>query len=82
VLCLAFPLQPRRLTGTAPSRIDELEAVTVPVLVVQGERDPFGMPQPAPGRTVVSVAGDHGLKADLPAVAAAVEGWLPTVVRY
>ena len=49
VLCLAFPLQPARRTGAAPapSRLPELDAVTVPTLVVQGTRDPFGMPRPA-----------------------------------
>ena len=78
VLCLAFPLQPPRGADkpAAPSRIHELAAPEVPVLVVQGERDPFGMPPPARQRTVVVVAGDHGLKADPPAVRAAVQQWL------
>ena len=58
------------------SRLDELDAVEVPVLVVQGERDPFGMPPDAPGRTVVRVAGDHGLKAGLAALEQAVGAWL------
>ncbi len=81
VLCLAFPLQPpARRSGPAPSRLPELDAVTVPVLVVQGERDRFGMPPPGPRREVVRVAGDHGLKADLDAVAAAVRGWLSDVL--
>ena len=82
VLCLAFPLQPPRRSGKAPSpsRLDELDAVTVPTLVVQGARDPFGMPPPGAHRTVVEVPGDHGLKADLPAVADAVRGWLSGVV--
>ena len=44
VLCLAFPLQPPRRAAPAPSRLPELEAVTVPTLVVQGSRDAFGMP--------------------------------------
>jgi hypothetical protein len=48
----------------------------VPVLVVQGERDPFGIPPESATRTVVRVAGDHGLKADLPALTAAVRSWL------
>jgi hypothetical protein len=48
----------------------------VPTLVVQGEGDRFGMPPPGPARTVVKVAGDHGLKKDLDAVAAAVRDWL------
>jgi uncharacterized protein len=43
---------------------------------VQGESDPFGMPPPAPGREVAVVAGDHGLKRDLPALEAAVREWL------
>ena len=45
VLCLAFPLRPPRRTGPpAASRLPELDVVTVPTLVVQGERDPFGIP--------------------------------------
>jgi len=76
LLCLAFPLQPRRKTGAAPSRLPELDAVTVPVLVVQGERDPFGIPPGAASRRVLRVAGDHGLKSDLPAVTNAVRTWL------
>ncbi len=82
VLCLAFPLQPphRARTGAAPSRLPELDAVTVPTLVVQGARDPFGIPSATVRRTVVQVAGDHSLRTDLEAVAAAVRAWLPTVV--
>jgi predicted alpha/beta-hydrolase family hydrolase len=77
VLCLAFPLQPPR---AAQSRLSELDEVTVPTLVVQGARDPFGIPPATERRTVVQVPGDHGLKTDLQAVAAAVRGWLPGVV--
>jgi predicted alpha/beta-hydrolase family hydrolase len=79
VLCLAFPLQPpQRATaaGPTPSRLAELDAVTVPTLVVQGRGDRFGMPPAAPSRTVVAVAGDHGLKKDLTAVGDAVAAWL------
>jgi predicted alpha/beta-hydrolase family hydrolase len=79
VLCLAFPLQPpQRASATkpTPSRLPELEAVTVPMLVVQGRGDRFGMPPDGPHRTVVAVAGDHGLKSDLTAVGDAVAGWL------
>jgi predicted alpha/beta-hydrolase family hydrolase len=78
VLCLAFPLQPPRRSraAPAPSRLPELEAVAVPTLVVQGARDPFGMPPARSRRVVVEVPGDHSLKADLPAVAAAVQSWL------
>jgi len=76
VLCLAFPLRPPRRSGPATSRLPELDAVSVPVLVVQGDRDSFGVPPGSLTRTVVRVAGDHGLKKDLPAVRAAVGRWL------
>jgi predicted alpha/beta-hydrolase family hydrolase len=40
VLCLAFPLLPPRRGDKPPqSRLPELEAVKLPVLIVQGERD-------------------------------------------
>jgi predicted alpha/beta-hydrolase family hydrolase len=74
VLCLAFPVHPPG--RPEKSRLAELDAVDVPVLVVQGERDPFGMPPAAPHREVVTVAGDHSLKRDPAAVADAVTHWL------
>lgn len=82
VLCLAFPLQPPASKGKppSPSRLPELEAVELPMLIVQGDRDRFGMPPSAAGREVAVVPGDHGLKADTGAVAAAVRSWLPEVV--
>jgi predicted alpha/beta-hydrolase family hydrolase len=77
VLCLAFPLLPPRRGGKPPqSRLPELEAVSVPMLIVQGESDPFGMPPEGPNRKVARVAGNHGLKADLEAVGEAVGAWL------
>jgi predicted alpha/beta-hydrolase family hydrolase len=80
VLCVAFPLEPPRRAGTTQSRLPELDAVAVPTLVVQGERDRFGMPPAGPSREVVKVPGDHSLKADVEAVGAAVRAWLPGVV--
>ncbi len=82
VLCLAFPLQPprRRSGAESPSRLGELDAVKVPTLVVQGERDRFGMPPAAANRAVVVVSGDHGLKSDLDAVGVAVGDWLAEVL--
>jgi uncharacterized protein len=80
VLCLAFPVHAPGQHDPAKSRLPELEAVKVPVLVVQGESDPFGMPPPGPLREVVQVPGDHGLKKDVGAVAAAVHAWLPGAV--
>ena len=73
VLCLAFPVHPPG--RPEKSRLDELDAVKVPTLVVQGERDPFGMPPPARNRSVVTIAGTHSLR-NSSAVAAAVSAWL------
>jgi uncharacterized protein len=75
VLCLAFPLQ-----APTASRLFELDAVSIPVLVVQGVHDRFGMPPSTKLRTVAQVQSDHGLKADLESVAAAIRDWLPRVV--
>jgi len=83
VLCLAFPLVPPARAGARtprPSRLPKLEAVDVPVLVVQGERDRFGVPPAAPGREVVRVRGDHSLRGDRDALAAAVTAWLDRVL--
>ena len=77
VLCLAFPLEPPQRAGKPPkTRLAELDAVLVPTLVVQGERDRFGMPPSSATRQVVKVRGDHGLKSDLEAVESAVRAWL------
>ena len=75
VLCLAFPLEPPG-RKQPQNRLPELDAVTVPTLVVQGESDPFGMPPPGPSRTVAKVPGNHALKTDPEAVSAAVRAWL------
>ena len=47
-VALAFPLHPPG--RPEKSRLDELELVQVPTLVVQGERDPFGTPGGVPAR--------------------------------
>ncbi|MCU1677342.1 MAG: hydrolase of the alpha/beta-hydrolase fold-like protein [Frankiales bacterium] len=82
VLCLAFPLLPPRRAGGKPaqSRLPELDAVTAPTLVVQGVRDPFGMPPAAAHRMVVQVEGDHSLRTGLAAVSEAVRAWLVQLV--
>ena len=81
VLCLAFPFHPPG--RPEKSRLPELTSVTVPTLVVQGERDPFGVPDPATLPAAVTVAlveGDHSLKKDAPAIRAAIRTWLATVI--
>jgi hypothetical protein len=80
VLCLAFPVHPPgRGDDPTKSRLSELDAVTVPVLVVQGERDPFGIPPEGPNRTVVLVPGTHSLRSTS-AIGAAVSDWLASGV--
>ncbi len=82
---MALVEQPYRVAGRrSPAPARQLDAAwtavvdrLVPTLVVQGVSDRFGMPPVGPGREVVQVPGDHGLKADLDAVAAAVRAWLP-----
>ena len=61
VVALAFPVHPPGRPER--SRLPELDGAGVPALVVQGERDPFGLPPDAPGRRVVVVPGaDHALR--------------------
>ncbi len=80
VLCLAFPEHPPG--KPEKTRQAELDAVEVPVLVVQGESDPFGMPKATrPSHEIVTVEGNHGLKSDLDSVAAAVAGWLARLLH-
>jgi uncharacterized protein len=74
VLCLAFPVHPPG--RPEKTRLDELDAVAVPVLVIQGSGDPFGMPPAAEGREIVAQPGTHALTGDLDGLAAAVRGWL------
>lgn len=58
VLALAFPLHPPGRPDR--SRLPELLQPQVPRLVVQGDRDAFGVPEPSPGVAVHRVAGaDH-----------------------
>ncbi len=82
VLCLAFPLHPPGRPER--SRLPELTSVTAPTLVVQGDRDPFGVPDPESlpsGIILAVVSGDHSLKKDAPAIRAAITEWLRTVIH-
>ncbi|GAA2895129.1 alpha/beta hydrolase [Pseudonocardia halophobica] len=74
IVCLAFPVHPPG--RPEKHRMAEIDGVAVPVLVVQGESDPFGRPEPTATREVVLLAGDHSLKKDVPAVEKAVADWL------
>jgi uncharacterized protein len=62
-LALAFPLHPPGKPER--SRLEELEAVEVPTLVIQGERDAFGRPEEFPPdhhELTVVPGGDHAFK--------------------
>jgi predicted alpha/beta-hydrolase family hydrolase len=78
VLCLAFPVHPPG--RPEKDRLAELAMPTVPILVVQGQTDPFGRPEPAPGRDVVLLRGDHSLKSDAPGLRQAVTSWLEALL--
>jgi predicted alpha/beta-hydrolase family hydrolase len=79
VVALAFPVHPPGKPEN--DRLVELDSASVPVLVVQGDRDPFGMPPPATGRTIVVIPGaDHALRKDTAAVATAVVGFVTSVL--
>ncbi|AEV88449.1 alpha/beta hydrolase [Actinoplanes sp. SE50] len=74
VLALAFPLHPPG--RPEKSRAAELPA-GIPTLVVNGDRDPFGVPGPGGAVEVVVRPGAvHDLRKDLPGTVAAVLGWL------
>lgn len=79
VLCLAFPVHPPG--RPEKTRLPELDGVAVPVLVIQGESDPFGMPPDGPNRTVVKVRGNHSLSSEIVALRTAVGEWLAAQVR-
>ena len=75
VIALAFPLHPPGQPGK--SREAELRGAGVSVLVVNGERDPFGVPEPDEATTVVILPGEaHALSKNPAAVGAAVTAWL------
>jgi uncharacterized protein len=72
------------------SRLDELSAVSVPTLVVQGERDVFGRPEEFPPDVELTVVpgADHGFAVPRrgpvsaeEALAVVVEAVLEFVVR-
>ncbi|GLY34899.1 alpha/beta hydrolase [Amycolatopsis sp. NBRC 101858] len=79
VLCLAFPEHPPG--RPEKTRQPEFDAVEVPTLVIQGERDPFGRPKVGAHQELVLVDGDHNLGKDLETVSRAATEWLSRVLR-
>ena len=75
VIALAFPLHPPG--QLEKSRDAELRQAGTSVLVVNGDRDPFGVPEPDASTKVVVIAGEtHALAKHPEAVGVAVAQWL------
>jgi hypothetical protein len=75
VLALAFPLHPPGHPGK--SRAAELSQAGTDVLVVSGSRDPFGIPDQAPGIRVVVLDGEtHALSRKPGVVGETARAWL------
>jgi uncharacterized protein len=78
VIALAFPLHPPGQPGK--SRDGELRSAGTSVLVVNGDRDPFGVPEPDDATRVVVLPGEtHALSKDPSAIGEAVARWLGAV---
>jgi predicted alpha/beta-hydrolase family hydrolase len=82
VIALAFPLHPPgKADDPARSRAGELRAAGVPVLVINGDRDPFGVPDAADAAKLVVLPGEtHALSGHAQAIAAEVGSLLGEVI--
>ncbi|HEX3493465.1 MAG TPA: alpha/beta family hydrolase [Streptosporangiaceae bacterium] len=79
VLALAFPLHPPGRPDN--SRAGELRAAGVNVLVINGDRDPFGIPDPADAARVVVLPGQtHALSGARQQIEREVSAWLGAVL--
>jgi predicted alpha/beta-hydrolase family hydrolase len=79
VIALAFPLHPPGRPDR--SRAAELAAARTDVLVVNGDRDPFGVPESTGKTRVVVLAGEsHALSRRPGEAGRAVEAWLREVL--
>ena len=79
VVALAFPLHPPGRPER--SRANELREAGTDVLVVNGDRDPFGVPDSADATRVVVLTGEsHALSRRPEAVADAVASWLREIL--
>lgn len=75
VVALAFPLHPPGRPER--SRAEELRGAGVDVLVVNGDRDPFGVPDAADAARLVVLPGEgHDLKKDPARVGEVVADWI------
>ncbi|MEU6410539.1 alpha/beta family hydrolase [Microbispora sp. NPDC046933] len=75
VVALAFPLHPPGKPER--SRAEELRQAGTPVLVVNGDRDPFGVPDEKDAARLVVLSGEgHEFKKDPARVGEVVARWL------
>ncbi|WP_188196388.1 alpha/beta hydrolase family protein [Nonomuraea sp. SYSU D8015] len=80
VVALAFPLHPPGKPER--SRAEELRGAGVDVLVVSGDRDPFGIPDAADAARLVVLPGEgHDLKRDPARVGEIVAEWIVHYAR-
>ena len=82
VIALAFPLHPPNVPDRSrQAELLQARAAGAAVLVVNGERDPFGIPGPEDADRVVVVPGEtHALKGHRQVISAAVADWLAIVL--
>jgi predicted alpha/beta-hydrolase family hydrolase len=75
VLALAFPLHPPGRPQR--SRREELRSAGTSVLVINGSRDPFGVPDSSDAAKVVVLAGEtHALTGSAIQITAEVGAWV------
>jgi uncharacterized protein len=87
VVALAFPLHPpgsrdrEKADSIRRAELREPRDAGIPVLVVNGDRDPFGIPDAADADQVVAVPREtHALKGHAAVISAAVTQWLASVL--
>jgi predicted alpha/beta-hydrolase family hydrolase len=79
VIALAFPLHPPGQPGK--SRAGELASAGTEVLVLNGDRDPFGMPGAGPGIRIVVLTGEtHALSRNPAAIGEIAADWIREVL--
>ena len=86
LVLLSYPLHPPGKPDRL--RVEHFGSLHCPVLVVQGDRDPFGRPDefeahvaaiPGPTEVVWLAGAGHDPKGHGPAIVAAVQRWLSTI---
>lgn len=77
-IALAFPLHPPgKADEPEKSRVGELRSAGVPVLVINGDRDPFGVPDAADADRLVVLKGEtHTLSKQHATIVSAITSWL------